>query len=168
MIPGFGIQSALIAVLIGGVGMCGTGVYGYFKGKTAGKAEIQAILDKATSDANAAAAIASENYRLSEAEWQDKLAKAQTSYFERQAQHDTEIASVRAAAAADVGKLRRALAARVAESSPAASASAPAASDCASTAGPLLEAGLRVQAELAAGAEREADTARAVLAAWPR
>lgn len=168
MIPGFGIQSALIAALIGGVGMCGTGVYGYFKGKTAGKAEVQAILDKAVANANAAAAIASENYRRSEAEWQDKIAKAQTNYTERQSQHETELASVRAAAAADVGKLRRALAARVAASGPASADPAASASDCAGTAGPLLEAGLRVQAELAAGAEREADAVRTLLEAWPR
>ena len=167
MIPGFGIQSALIAALIGGVGMCGAGAYGYFKGKTAGKAEVQAILDKAVANANAAATIASENYRRSEAEWQDKIAKAQTSYTERQAQHETELASVRAAAAADVGKLRRALS-RVAASGPATSDPAPSTGDCASTAGELLGQGLQLSAELARDAETNADAYRALLAGWPR
>lgn len=165
---GLGTLRAIgIGLIFAGVTTITGSVLYYFKGKTAGRAEVQRVLDQAVANANAAAAIASENYRRSEAEWRDAINKAQTHYTERQAQHETELASVRAAAAADVGKLRRALAARVAASGPAAADPAASASDCAGTAGRLLEEGLRVQAELAAGAEREADTARALLEAWP-
>jgi hypothetical protein len=169
LIPGLGTLRAIgIGLMFAGAASITSGLVYYAKGKTTGRAEVQAVLDKAVANANAAAAIASENYRRSEAEWQDKLAKAQTSYFERQAQHDSEIASVRAAAAADVGKLRRALAARNSASSPTAETAATASSDCASTAGGLLEEGLRVQAELAGDAERNADAVRTLLEAWPR
>lgn len=125
LIPGLDtLRTVGVGLMVAGICSIGAGLGGYFKGKIAGKAEVQTILDKAVANANAAAAIASENYRRSEAEWQDKIAKAQTSYTERQAQHETELASVRAAAAADVGKLRRALS-RVAASGAAPSDSTP-------------------------------------------
>lgn len=168
LIPGVdALRSIGIGLMFAGAASIASGLVYYAKGKTAGKAEVQAILDKAVANANAAAAIASENYRRSEAEWQDKLAKAQTNYLERQAQHDTEIASVRAAAAADVGKLRRALS-RVAASGTAASDSTPSTGDCASAAGELLGQGLQLSAELARDAETNADAYRALLAGWPR
>lgn len=168
LIPGLDtLRTVGVGLMVAGICSIGAGLGGYFKGKIAGKAEVQTILDKAVANANAAAAIASENYRRSEAEWQDKIAKAQTSYTERQAQHETELASVRAAAAADVGKLRRALS-RVAASGAAPSDSTPSTGDCASAAGELLGQGLQLSAELARDAETNADAYRALLAGWPR
>lgn len=157
---GIGLMFAGVTTITGSV------VY-YFKGKTAGRAEVQRVLDRAIADHNAAALTASENYRRDEQAWRDRVDKAEANLHQREAQHETDIASVRAAAAADLGKLRRSLAARPASGGASATESSASASDCAGTAGRLLEEGLRVQAELAAGAEREADTARALLEAWP-
>lgn len=166
---GIGTLRALgIGLMFAGVTTIAGSVVYYFKGKTAGRAEVQRVLDRAIADHNAAALAASETYRRDEQAWRERSEKAEAILHQREAQHETDLASVRAAAAADLGKLRRALAARPAGGGASSPESAASASDCAGTAGRLLEEGLRVQAELAAGAEREADTARALLEAWPR
>lgn len=168
-LPGLATLRALgIGLMFAGVTTITGSIVYYVKGKAAGRAEVQRVLDRAIADHNAAALAASEAYRRDEQAWRERTAAAEANLRQREAQHETDLASVRAAAAADLGKLRRALAARPASGGASATDSAASASDCAGTAGRLLEEGLRVQAELAAGAEREADTARALLEAWPR
>lgn len=166
-IPGLATLRAIgIGLMLAGACSIVSGLVYYAKGHAAGKAEVQAILDRAIAESNAAAAAASESYRRDEAAWRASLDKAQTTYTEREAQHASEIASVRAAAAADVARLRRALS-QPATGSPAPANPATPSDDCASTAGELLGESLQLQAELAAAAEREADAHRALRSAWP-
>ena len=167
-IPGLATLRALgVGLMVAGACSAGAGFYGLLKGRAQGRAEIQAKLDRAIAAHNAAFALAPENFRRTESELRDKVKAAQTTYTEREAQHASEIASVRAAAAADVAGLRRALSAKSAGGGAAAPDPAAARDDCASIAGELLGDGLQLQAKLAAAAEREADGHRTLLEAWP-
>jgi hypothetical protein len=157
----------LIALAIGAGALSVTGFVAYFKGRTAGRAQVQAVLDGAVAEANAAAEQASQAYRLLEQKSREQVSLAETKYREREHQHDQEINSVRLARDADISRLRRALASS-SPSSAASSASAPAPGDCATIAGGLLGKALQTTAELADDAERAADAYRAMLDGWPK
>jgi len=168
LIPGLGTLRALgIGLMVAGACSTVAGLAGFAKGKAADKQRSDLVISNMVRDHNAAMALASENYRRSEADWRAQVDAARTLYTERQAQHETELASVRAARAADAGRLRIALAALAASGGASAPDPAASAGDCAATAGQLLETGLRVQADLAAGAESAADAYRAMREAWP-
>ena len=166
MIPGFGIQSVLVAALIGGVGMCGTGVYGYFKGKTAGRAEVQRVLDQAVADHNAAAMSASEAYRRLEQEAQAKVKGAQDALDKERAASSRIAADLRRTRTERDG-LRDQISAYAAGGGDASADSVAAARERAATLGGLLDESMRVQEDFAVEAESLAASVRALRDAWP-
>lgn len=167
MIPGFGIQSVLVAALIGGVGMCGTGVYGYFKGKTTGRAEVQRVLDQAVADHNAAAMSASEAYRRLEQEAQAKVKGAQDALDKERAASSRIAADLRRTRTERDG-LRDQISSYAAGGGDASADSVAACRGRAAALGNLLDEALRASEESAADGERCEAGARALLEAWPQ
>lgn len=160
------VRIALIGIFLAGVCAFMTGVTGYLKGRTNGRAEIQHVLDKAVAEADAAALLASEKYRALDIQRQaDKIA-AEIENRAQKVKNDKAITSIRAAADNDVRQLRAAFT-NIAASGGGTENSSASGSGCAATAGRLLGETLQVAGELAGDAERAASAYRAMLDSWP-
>jgi hypothetical protein len=141
----------------------GAGLYGYHKGKVKTEAVAAQKALAIASQRETEARVASENYRRLEADLRDKADTAKRKYDAIQVQHVATLA----AAKRDTGKLRDQLAAY-------ASGGAAPGDSCATersraeALGVLLANGLRLQDELANGAETASDSVRALEEAWPK
>lgn len=161
------LRLGLVAALLAGLGMAGTGVVAYAKGKRAAVAERnahwQGVVDKLQADARAALQAAEER----------TLAVEETNRLRRQGADDVqerERAANRAAlaaVAADRDRLREQLATAAAGSVAAADDSVAACRDRAQALGRVLGDALRAHAECTAAAEDLAAGVRALRAAWP-
>lgn len=154
-----------ISLMIGGAAtIAGSTIY-YFKGKTAGRAEVQAVYDKAVAEHNAAAIKASEENRRKESELAAKVKGAEDA-----------LAKERTAASKIAADLRRARTERdglrdqigaFAGGGGVSEDTLSAARDRAATLGRLLDESLQLQEELAGDAEALASEVRALRQSWP-
>ena len=166
-LPGLGTLRALgIGLMFAGVTTITGSIVYYFKGKTAGRAEVQAVFDQAKAEANKAALEASEAYRRLEQEAAAKLKGAQDALAKERTNASRIAADLRTERERAAG-LRDQIAGFAAGSGPAEQDTAAAARDRASTLGRLLDESLQLQEELAGDAEALAGSVRAMRAAWP-
>ena len=163
IIPGVTtLRNICIGLCAAGVIGTGAGVYGYFKGKAKAEATAQAKANKLALDAEVTARIASENFRRQTQEMQTRVDAAERNYEKLKSQN----ASIVAAHRISDSKLRDQLSAYASGSSPSGESCA-AERGRAETLGVLLAASVRLQTELAAGAETASDSVRALKEAWP-
>lgn len=125
-------------------------------------AEVKAAWAQDKANALALALKTSEEYRAKEAEDQAKIKQGETDYAALQAKHAATVAAYRASDK----QLRNDLA-TYASGGALASDSIAACRSRAETLGVLVSDGLRLQTELAAGAESAGDSVRALLTLWP-
>ena len=167
LIPGLGTLRAIgIGLMFAGVTTITGSVVYYFKGKAAGRAEVQRVLDQAVADHNAAAMSASEAYRRLEQEAQAKVKGAQDALDKERAASSRIAADLRRTRTERDG-LRDQISAYAAGGGDASADSVAAARERAATLGSLLDESMRVQEDLAVEAESLAASVRALRNAWP-
>ena len=167
-IPGLGTLRALgIGLMFAGVTSITSGIVYYFKGKTVGRAEVQAVFDQAVSDHNAAAMAASEAYRRLEQEAAAKVKGAQDA-LDKERKNATRIAADLRTERERANGLRDQIAAFASGGGDANTDSVAACRGRATALGGLLDEALRASEESAADGERCEAGARALLEAWPR
>lgn len=164
---GLGTLRAIgIGLMFAGVTTITGSVLYYFKGKTAGRAEVQRVLDQAVADHNAAAMSASEAYRRLEHENAVKLKGAQDALDKERAASSRIAADLRRTRTERDG-LRDQISAYAAGGGDASADSVAACRGRTAALGNLLDEALRASEESAADGERCEAGARALLEAWP-
>lgn len=161
----FGIKLGLIALLLGGIGMAGTGLYGFVKGKAADKQRSDLVISRMVAQYNADALKASEAARAKESELQAKLKGAQDA-LDKERATSTRIAADLRLTRTERDGLRDQIGA-FAGGSGVSEDTISAARDRAATLGRLLDESLQLQEELAGDAEALAADVRALRQAWP-
>ena len=161
----FGIKLGLIALLLGGLGMAGTGLYGFVKGKAADKQRSDLVISRMVAQHNADALKASEAARAKESELQAKLKGAQDA-LEKERATSTRIAADLRRTRTERDGLRDQIGA-FAGGGGVSEDTISAARDRAATLGRLLDESLQLQEELAGDAEALASEVRALRQSWP-
>ena len=166
-VPG-GPQLVMGMVLVAGLGIAGTGIW--FKARSVylkqGRAEVQAVLDRAVADHNATAAAASDAYRRLEQALNARIQEAQDALFKERAASAKVVAALNRARTERNG-LRDQISAYAAGGGSAASDSVAACRDRAQALGTLLDEALRVSEESAGDGESCEAGVRTLLRAWP-
>lgn len=161
------VQLALVCCIVGGLGMAGAGVAGYFKGRNAATTERnahwQGQIDRLQQQHRAAVEAETARTRAVEEQW--RIAR-QGADHERERERAANAARV-AAVAADRDRLRDELARAAAGGVTEAADSVAACRDRAATLGGILGSALRASERCAGEAEDLAGELRRVRAAWP-